>query len=241
MGQDSFWGKLNGSVRRFTKNAAVFAVAGTIIGYWNSFEDKVADRHERAWSVVRTAMQWPKDTSGGNVGQNNAIEILTSDCHGLATVFPFSLVRSAFFQDCVPLRSVALKSMDFRDLSAPGGDFSDSFLACSNFGSANLRGATLRNTRFHAADLKGADLSGANLDNTCFYKANLAGAKLNGIKNWDRSQILQACILKEPGQSERVEIVTDIPDLQNLAKDIPDCGVFLRCGNWDASKWECSE
>jgi hypothetical protein len=245
MGERAFWrsalAKLNKYAGNLPKNAAVFILAGTVIGYWNSYEDKVADRHERAWSVVREAMDWSKNGWGGNIGQNNAIEILTRDCHGWSTAPPFSYFLSFFFSDCIPLRSLALKSMDFRLLKAPGSDLSDSFLACSNFGAADLRWTSLRNTRFHAADLTEADFSNANLDSTCFYKANVAGAIFNGVRNFDPASLLKACILKVPGQNRRNEIVTDIPELQKISSQIPDCDGFNRCGAWDASKWECTE
>jgi hypothetical protein len=240
MSGETWWTKLNAKVRILSKNVAVFAVAGTIIAYWNTFEDKIADRHERAWSVIRTAMQWSKDGWGGNVGQNNAIEILTRDCHSWSTAPPLSYVLSYFFQDCVPLQSLTLKAMDFRSLQS-SGNLSDSFFACSNFGNADLRYATLRNVRFHAADLKDADLSNADLSNACFYKANLAGVKLNGVKNLDTKTLLNACILKLPGESKRAEIVSDIPEIQGISTKIPDCVDYIRCGNWDASKWDCGE
>jgi Pentapeptide repeats (8 copies) len=231
--------KINKSVGDLSKKAAVFVLAGTVIGYWNSFEDKIADRHERAWSVIRTAMEWSEKGSGGNVGQNNAIGILTRDCEGWATIPPFSYVLSYFFQDCVPLRSLSLKSMDFRSLRASGGDLSDGYFACSNFGDARLRNTRLHNAKFHAADLRNADLSGADLDNACFYDANLAGVNLSGVRNLDASALLNACILKVPGEQKRTEAISDNPEIQKIATQIPDCSGFIRCDKGDWSKRNC--
>jgi hypothetical protein len=231
--------RFNKNVADLSKKAAVLVLAGTVIGYWNSFEDKIADRHERAWSVLRTAMDWSKKDTGGNVGQNNAIGILARDCQGWSTVPPFSYVLSYFFQDCVPLRSLSLKSMDFRSLNASGGDLSDGYFVCSNFGDAKLRKAKLHNVKFHAADLKNADLSGADLDNTCFYDANLAGANLSGVKNLDANALLNACILKAPGEDKRAEVISDIPEIQKIANQIPDCVSYTRCDRGDWSKWNC--
>ena len=184
-------------------------------------------------------MEWSQKSLGGNVGQNNAIGILTRDCQGWSTIPPFSYILSPFFQDCVPLRSLSLKSMDFRLLNASGGDLSDGSFECSNFGGAKLRGTTLHNSKFHAADLKGADLSGADLDNACFYDANLAGVNLSRVKNLDAKSLLNACILKVPGEDKRVEVTSDIPEIQKIATRIPDCTSFTRCDKGDWPKTNC--
>ena len=61
-------------------NLGVFAVAGTIIGFWYSIGDRAADRHQNAWQVVRDAISWSDRGGTGNLGQVNAIETLTRDC-----------------------------------------------------------------------------------------------------------------------------------------------------------------
>ena len=213
----SFWSNWKGRFLKFakaaktaSKNMAVFvaagSVAGSVIGFYNSWEDRITDRHERAWSVIRTAMTWSREGASGNVGQNNAIEILTRHCQSWTNVPPFSYVLSVFFQDCVPLRSLTLKFMDFRALDASGGDLSDSDLACSNFSGAKLRGTKLLNVNFHAADLKNADLSEADLDNVCFDETNLAGVNLTRVRHLDAKALLRACILKTPGEEKELKL-----------------------------------
>ena len=50
-------------------NLGVFAVAGTIIGFWYSIGDRAADRHQNAWQVVRDAISWSDRGGTGNLGQ----------------------------------------------------------------------------------------------------------------------------------------------------------------------------
>jgi hypothetical protein len=217
--------KFSAASANLGKRLGVFAVAGTIIGYWISFEDRIADRHERAWSVVRLAQL----ASGGNVGQVSAIQTLTRDCDRWWNRTPLVHVLGYFFQDCVSLKSLSLKLMDFRGLQAAGATFPDSSFSCSNFGNANLRNSDLSHVRFNAADLQAADFSGANLTHTCLAKANIAGARFSKSTTVDVNTITKACILKEEGQAFRKEIVGDHPDLQKMTALIPDCDSPYRC------------
>ena len=49
--------RLDTSYKALT-NLGVFAVAGTIIGFWYSIGDRAADRYQNAWQVVRDATSW---------------------------------------------------------------------------------------------------------------------------------------------------------------------------------------
>jgi Pentapeptide repeats (9 copies) len=215
----------------------VFAIAGTIIGFWVSYGDKAAERHERSWKVLREAIAWSNPQKGGNIGQVNAIETLTRDCDSwLRHIF----LVNYFFQDCVPLISVSLTSMDLRKLRAAGADFSDSTFACSNFGGAKLTNANLTNARFKAASLRAADFSGADLTNACLYDANIAGAYFASSTKVDIAALKKACILKDPGQSARDEIRTNSSEIAKIVSEIRDCKSAFRCEGYSLD-WDCPD
>jgi len=125
-------GAVKGWIRSYKAltNLGVFAVAGTIIGFWYSIGDRAADRHQNAWQVVRDAISWSDRGGTGNLGQVNAIESLTRDC---GKPWLLRTLLGHFFQDCLPMKSIRLTKMDLRDLNVSGADFEDGFFSCSNF------------------------------------------------------------------------------------------------------------
>jgi Pentapeptide repeats (8 copies) len=212
-------------------NLGVFAVAGTIIGFWYSIGDRAADRHQNAWQVVRDAISWSDRGGTGNLGQVNAIETLTRDCDK-----PWLLRTSLghFFQDCLPMKSIRLTKMDLRDLNASGADFEDGFFSCSNFDRTKLIGTKLRNARLKWASLRHADLTKADLTGACLFRADVAGAKFSD--DVDRNMLKEACILKQDGQQQRTELNTNSQGLAEFSKQIPNCDGPYRCQN---DLWDC--
>ena len=110
-------GAVRGWIRSYTAltNLGVFAVAGTIIGFWYSIGDRAADRHQNAWQVVRDAISWSTAAGRAISGKVNAIETLTRDC---GKPWLLRTLLGHFFQDCVPMKSIRLTKMDLRDLNA---------------------------------------------------------------------------------------------------------------------------
>jgi hypothetical protein len=226
-------GAVKGWIRSYKvlTNLGVFAVAGTIIGFWYSIGDRAADRHQNAWQVVREAISWSERGGTGNIGQVNAIETLTRDC---GKPWPLRTSLAHFFQDCLPMKSIRLTKMDLRDLNASGADFEDGFFSCSNFDRAKLIGTKLRNARLKWASLRHADLTKADLTHACLFRADVAGAKLSD--DVDRNMLKEACILKQDGQQQRTELNTTSQSLAEFSKQIPNCDGPYRCQN---DLWDC--
>jgi hypothetical protein len=212
-------------------NLGVFAVAGTIIGFWYTVAEKAADRHQNAWQVVREAINWSEEGKRGNIGQVNAIVTLTRDC---GKPWLIRTLLSHFFQDCLPMKSIRLTKMDLRDLTASGADFEDGYFSCSNFDRAKLIGTNLSNARLKWASLRSADLTKADLTGTCLFGADVAGARFSD--NVDRNMLKTACILKRDWQQQRTELNTTSQSLAEFSKQIPDCDGFERCKN---DLWNC--
>jgi hypothetical protein len=212
-------------------NLGVFAVAGTIIGFWYTIGDRDADRHQNAWQVVREAESWSEQGGLGNIGQVNAIETLTRDCD---KQWLLRKLLGHFFQDCLPMKSIQLTKMDLRDLDASGADFQDGFFSCSNFDRAKLIRTKLPNARLKWASLRDADLTEANLTGACLFGADVAGAKFSD--DVDRNMLKTACILKQDWQQQRTELNTTSQSLAEFSKQIPNCDGPSRCHN---DLWEC--
>jgi hypothetical protein len=216
------------------KKIGVFAVAGTIIGFWYSFGEKATDRHQNAWQVVREAIKWSGEGGTGNIGQVNAIETLTRDC---SRPWLLRTLLGHFFQDCLPMKSIQLTGMDLRELKASGADFGDAFFSCSNFDGAEFIGTKFPNARFKWASLRGADLTKADLTGACLFSADVAGAKFS--EDVDQNTLKKACILKQDWQPQRTELNTTSQSLAEFSKKIPNCDGPYRCHGDDM--WNCPE
>src|SRR5262245_35645643 len=135
---------------RYISKVGLFAVAVTIVSYWISYDDKIANRHESAWSTLRAAIAWTqaKDNRWGNVGQIDAIQSLTRHCDRWWRRTFLRPVFEIFFQDCVDLNSLSLERTELGGLKAASANLSHGDFACSNLTTANLRRANLQGVNF---------------------------------------------------------------------------------------------
>jgi hypothetical protein len=228
------------------KKLSVFAIAGTIIGFWISYQDKIEIRHAAAWSTLREAIKWSVQSNWGNVGHMTAIETLTRHCDSWWQGTLFEYAFAYFFQDCVALNSLYLMRMDLGGVNAAGANFSGSNLSCANFASANLRRANLQRVDFRASELSGADLRGADLSqNISMRLANLSWARMDRDTKFDPQSLKCACISVEVGangQSIRHELVSDAPAVRDVAGQMKACPPELnRCDDPALVNWACAQ
>lgn len=207
--------KLSKRVGTFSKQLSAFAIAGTIVGYWVSYQDRIDTRHEHAWTTLRAAISWSASNNWGNVGQMDAIETMTRDCdHWWRGTF-MEPIFGNIFQDCIALNSILLQRMDFGGLQAPGANFSSSNLACSNFTQAHLQRANLRRVDVSGSELRDADLRGADLTDIINVRlADISGVKMDRSTKFQADQLKCACIgsySDAKGQVHRYEIASDVP------------------------------
>ena len=209
-------------------NIGIFGALGAIFVFVLQYGDKVDDRHERSWRVLREAIAWRQahPNSGGNVGQKSALESLTAHCDKFYYNF-----LGYFFRDCVELNSIVLSGMDLRGLAVPSATARDGDFSCSNFGRANFRNATLTTAWFKAADLTDTDFSGANLEDACFYNANVKRAKFNDMPNIElaKSRLKNACIVRENETDQKGLVISDSQAIRDLADTLPWCSSLWRC------------
>jgi len=239
------WDQLMARASKSLRNVGISAVIVTVIGYWFAYQDRIDARQERAWDVIRKALDWSEGKKWGNVGQVAAVETLTRDCDRWWRGTPLRYVLDFFFRDCVSLKSLSLMRMDFGGMKAAGADLSWGYFACGNFSGATLVRANLEHTYFMATDLSGADLSGANLSNACLFYANVSDTILSDDTKIDPDSLRKACVMQESknGQLSRREIVTTSARFQAVAKQIPVCPEDPnRCGLLDKVKgWSCGQ
>jgi hypothetical protein len=222
------------------KKTGIAAVFVAVAGYWFTYQDRIDARQERAWGVVRTAMEWSENKKWGNVGQIEAMQTLTRDCDAWWTGTPLNYVFGFIFRDCVPLKSLSLMQMDFGGLRAPGAILPYGYFACSNFSGAQLMRAHMDHTSLMAADMSGADLSGADLSGACLFYTDISNATLTDDTKIEPEALLKACVRQE--KQVRLDIKTTSSTLKPIASKIPLCPEGSRCGLLSAANgWSCKQ
>jgi hypothetical protein len=226
------------------KKLGVAAIIVTVVGYWFAYQDRIDSRQERAWDIVRAALDWSEKNKWGNIGQIEAVETLTRDCDRWWRNVPgLGYLMEFLFRDCVPLKSLSLMRMDFGGLTAGGADLSYGYFACGNFAAAKLRNTNLSHASLMATDLSGADLSGAKLEGACLFYADVSSAKLTDATEIEPADLLKACIKTETngGKTLRREVAANGTKFEKVATQIPLCPDDPnRCGLLEAANgWNC--
>lgn len=245
------------STRYFGK-ASLIVVAVTVVSYWISYQDRIANRQNAAWDGLRAAIGWVESPGHwGNAGQVGAIETLTHDCgywwHNTFLAPAFALI----YHDCVDLNSMSLANMELGSLQAVGGNFSYSDLSCSNLAQANLRNANLQATKFRGANLAGIDLRGAILTNRAgdptidpvndadLWLADLSTAMMDASTKVKLAQLKCACIAFTPDKEGKLAARTNehyvtAHELLAALRGLQPCPP-LKCGDAAPSSWQCSK
>jgi hypothetical protein len=217
----SFKDSFKSSIRRTIKHTSIAAVIVTVIGSYFTYQDRIDSSKQNAWNVVRTALDWSERGKWGNVGQIDAVELLTRDCDQwwIGTQLRYLLGRN-----CENLKSLSLMNMDFGGLQAAGGRFSYGFFACSNFAGARLVRSHLDNTKFMGATLAGADLSGADLTKSCLFLADISATIFDNNTTIDDPEILLKACVRQDGKGHRQGIDPgNNSNIQKIADQIPLC------------------
>jgi hypothetical protein len=123
----NFWQKLfdwlKSQALGYLRKAGILVVAITVVGYWISLYDKMANQREAAWGTLRAAISWIESDSNriGNVGQIYAIQTLVRDCGWPWHKTFVEPVFDLLFPDYVELKSVQLGRMELGGLKAVEG------------------------------------------------------------------------------------------------------------------------
>jgi hypothetical protein len=228
------------------KKVGVAAVIVTVVGYWFSYQDRIDSRQERAWNVVRAALDWSEKNKWGNIGQIEAVQTLTRDCDRWWRNLPvLGYLMQFFFRDCVPLKSLSLMRMDFGGLKAASADLSYGYFACGNFAAADLKHTNLSHASLMATELSGADLSGTKLDGACLFYADVSSARFTDTTEIEPGDLLNACIKTEvkDGKTIRRDIEAKGTKFDKIATQIPICpdspslcGLLGAVNGWSCGK-----
>lgn len=160
---------------RLLRGVEAIGILLAIVLFLGEIEDRTAERHNRAWSLVAAAATAQPDqeitpsdqTSGsgyqlGNLGLVGALEVLNNDG--------------------VKLHNVQLPTTSLVGVRLPGAQFEGANLHGSILEGADLTGANLKEAKLNRANLTKATLSGANLVRAEFKDAWLNEASLIGAR-----------------------------------------------------------
>ncbi len=237
---------------RYVRKIGIFAIGVAIVGYWISYQDRIADRQNKAWENLRAAINWVETADHwGNAGQGGAIELLTEDCDHWWRGTPLNSMLKIFFPYCVALNSVNLKRMELGSVQAAGANLSYSDISCANLAQANLRDARLQGTDFGGSNLAGADLRGAvfsddrgqeapNTDAN-FWLADMSWVFMDEATKIGTSNLKCGCIQKVRDTQGTLTSATDSehitsPTLLALLRGLPACPAD-KCEARTLSNW----
>ncbi len=243
---------LRSETARLIGKVGLFAILVTVVSYWISYQDRIANRQNAAWDNLRAAIGWVESPGHwGNAGQIGAIQTLTHDCgHWWRNTFlqpAFELI----YHDCVDLNSMSLTKMELGRLQAIGANFSHGDLSCTNLADANLRSATLQATNFSGSNLAGIDLRGAVLtgdrpdDDADFLLADLSWAFMDSATKVNLTKLKCACIDFALNRDGKVGPATDrqhitSPEILAVMRGLKACP-DNKCDAETKKAWKCSE
>jgi hypothetical protein len=229
---------LKTSLKRTIRQTSIAAVFVAVVGYYFTYQDRIDSRQQNAWNVVRTALEWSEKNKWGNVGQIAAVQTLTRDCDAWWIDTPLKYLLG---RDCVPLKSLSLRALDFGGLNAPRANLSYSDFKCANFTKAQLMRSDLTHVDFKASTLAYADFSGANLAESCLYLADVSGATLDKSTAVDPANLLKACIrVNDRGARLNIDAKSADEAITKIADRIPVCPSNDRC-NLLPDPWSCGK
>jgi hypothetical protein len=251
-----FWRRLFDRLKSdtvgFVGKVGLFAVLVTIVSYWISYQDRIANRQNTAWDNLRAAIGWVESPGHwGNAGQIGAIQTLTHDCSSWWRNTLLQPVFELVYHDCVDLNSMSLTYMELGGLQAAGSNFSYSDLSCTNLAQANFRNADLRATKFHGANVAGIDLRGAVLsgdrpdEDAEFALADLSWAQIDQATKIKPAQLKCACIdftLHPDGKhgpaTDRQHVTA--PEILAAMRGLKECP-DKKCDAATIKTWNCSD